>query len=228
MADLIKQLRRAIKHTEESYVDAWKKRGVIRGKAAAEQSRIGRRENPKRTFGVTDSPVLTVDEAKLFLDADSNIQEAHRLYGRLSELVAIPGQFTKREIDMLEALGKKLVSIEDKWARGRAIPTIETSGFRKAPAMRGERGVLEAANSVIEDWEQAQPAQRIGDRQFVIMEDYDPGDGEEGKEGKAEGSRRHKRRRKRRRTQKKQGKKRRTQRRRKRERGKTRRRRRKR
>ena len=66
MADLIRQLRRAIKHTEESYADAWKKRGVIRGKAAAEQSRIGRRENPKRTFGVTDSPVLTVDEAKLF------------------------------------------------------------------------------------------------------------------------------------------------------------------
>jgi hypothetical protein len=223
MAHLIKQLRRAIKQTEESYADAWKKRRIIRGKAAAEQSKIGRRENPKRTFGVTDSPVLTVEEAKLFLDADFNIQNAHRLYGILSELVAIPGQLTKREIDMLEALGKKLVSIEDKWARGRAIPTIETSGFRKAPAMRGERGVLEAANSVIEDWEQAQPAQIIGDRQFVIMENDSPGDGEKGNEGKAEGSRRHKLRRKRRRTQKKQGKKRRTQRRRKTNRGKTRR-----
>lgn len=224
MADLIKQLRRAIKNTEESYKDAWRKRGVIRGKAAKEQAKIGRKENPKRTFGVTDSPELTVDEAKLFLNADLNIREAHDIYMTLAGLVAIPGRLTKDEIGIVEALGKKLASIEGTWARGRAIPTIESSGFRRAPPMRGERGVLESANSVMENWEQAQPAQIIGDRQFVIMENYSPGDGEKGNEGKAEGTRKHKRRRKRRRTQKKQEKKRRTQRRKKTNRGKTRRR----
>ena len=218
MADLIKQLRRAIKNTEESYKDAWRKRGVIRGKAAKEQAKIGRKENPKRTFGVTDSPELTVDEAKLFLNADLNIREAHDIYMTLAGLVAIPGRLTKDEIGIVEALGKKLASIEDTWARGRAIPTIESSGFRRAPPMRGERGVLESANSVMENWEQAQPAQIIGDRQVEIIEDY-------AREGKAEGSRRHKRRRKRRRTKKKQRKNIRTQRRRKTNRGKTRRRR---
>ena len=210
MSELIKRLKREIKHTKEAFAAAWKIRQPIR-RSAISQAKKSRVPEEDRI-----SPTLTLPEANAFLKANEHYLTAQEIYNEISSNPDIIRTLTRAEQNAVERLGKEINMIAEKGEKGRAIPTMANSGFRHAPPISE---VLSVARDVAELAEQLQPAEIVGDRSFVIMENYDP-------EEKAQGSRKHVQRRRKRHTQRRRRRKRRTRRRRKPSRGKTRRRRR--